>query len=104
MVRDDLRMEKGQNEIHYASVNIYTTVDSTRIAPIVTTVQASSKEGLESKISAIPNQVRNQYENPSIVFVEVKEGTKSSMTRAEFEDYLRRDAADTERQIDMWML
>ncbi len=102
MVRDDLTMEKGQKEVHYANVNIYTSVDGHKIAAITTTIQADSKENLEAKIATIPDKVKGQYENPSIVSVEVKEGSKHSMTRAEFEDYVRRDSAEIEEQIYKW--
>ena len=104
MTRDDLTMDEGQKEVHYTDVNIYKTFSDGAKTVETRTVQASSREELELKLATLPDQLRNQYENPSGISVKVKPVHIFSMTKEEFKDYIRRDNADTERQIDKWML
>ena len=103
MTRDDLRMEPGQKGVHYAYVNVHVNAAGCKTARTIT-IQASTESELEAKLAAMPEQIRGQYENPSVVSAEVKVFHRAYMTREEFEDYLRCDAVDTERQIDKWML
>jgi len=103
MTRDDLRMEKGQKEVHYAYANVHVNAAGCKTARSIT-VQAPTASELEAKLAALPDQLRNQYENPGVVSVEVKTFHRAYMTREEFEDYIRRDNIDTEREMDKFTL
>lgn len=94
-----LTIEKNQQEIHYAYVNIYINASGCKTKYSLT-IQAEDKESLEEKIGALHGEIRNSYENSGDVSVKVDRFYQSSITRQELLDYLKSDNLDTERDLD----
>lgn len=102
---DGLRIEPGAEEVHFVSLGIKVFLEGRLLSHTNRVIQAPSDLELQARVLELPNKIRNSYEDSEPISVEVEcHHTKYSMTFKQLEEYMRSDAADTERQIDAWML